>query len=171
MTLCVLLSGARHKAAGADCHRNTRHSPGLVHQVQADWPQEDFCVCAGWGWCHDIYTGSSGPEPSHQEVNSDYFKNKRSSLIFFVSSVNKLPSSFVINIFLHSLPLLMQTAVSWLPVAAFLSDLWWRCVEVCREGGSWAQYHQAEAWRGDSGKHQAVLCGLQGEGGQVHSAL
>lgn len=44
-------------------------------------------------------------------------------------------------------------------------------MEVCRTGGSRPKHHQAEARGGDAGHHQAVLRALQGEGGQVHSAL
>lgn len=70
MNLCIPFSGARRQVAGADCHRNARHNPRLVHQVQAHRPQEDYHVCSGRGWCDDRHTGSSGPEHTDPQVGS-----------------------------------------------------------------------------------------------------
>lgn len=152
----VLFSGPRHEVRAADCHRNTRHSSRLVHQVQEYWPQKHHSVCPGWGWCDDRHAGSSWPEHSNPAVGC-----------FRIPVI----SDIILNICCHTFPTLflchLQTAVQGLPDAAFLCDLWGFCVEVCRASGSWPQYHQAEARRGDTGHNQAVLRGLPAGGRQV----
>lgn len=74
MNFCCLFSGARCQVAGADCYWNPGHSPWLVHQVQAHWPQEDYYVCARRGWRDDRHTGSPGPEHTDPQVG-DFQQN------------------------------------------------------------------------------------------------
>lgn len=66
----LFFSGQRRPTAGANCDRNAGHDPRLVHQVQADRPQEDHYVCLGRGRCHDRHAGTPGPEHTHPSVST-----------------------------------------------------------------------------------------------------
>lgn len=67
-TIFLYCSGQRNKTKWPFNHRNPWDSLWLGPKVTVLWPQKDQCICVGWSWCDDCYTGPSGSVHQNSEV-------------------------------------------------------------------------------------------------------